>query len=144
MKACRQVPEIRAVLGDVSIDAIAAEHGFRRPTSLTSLVQQLCVAEFSATVTTPDPESLGGTVGLTVRGALRVAWVAGFEAWRGPAPIGSEGLFPPGAAVAASAQFGLSEQTDVFAIDNKGVLRVAWVAGAGSWHGPAEVALVLA
>ena len=63
-------------------------------------------------------------------GTLHVAWVVGGGAWNGPAPIGP-GIFPPGAAVAASNQFGISNQTDVFAVDRNGTLHVAWVVGGG-------------
>nr|WP_232460145.1 hypothetical protein [Burkholderia ubonensis] len=72
-------------------------------------------------------------------GALHVAWVNGGGGWNGPAPISPPGLFPPGAAVAASNQFGLSDQTDVFAVDGNGTLHVAWVNGAGGWNGPAPI-----
>jgi hypothetical protein len=40
--------------------------------------------------------------------------------------------------VAACQQFGLN-QTDVFAIDKNGTLRVAWVVGAGNWNGPSPI-----
>jgi hypothetical protein len=72
-------------------------------------------------------------------GALYVAWVDGAGAWKGPAQIGQPGLFPPGAAVAASNQFGLPDQTDVFAVGANGALYVAWVDGAGAWKGPAQI-----
>ncbi|WP_080413483.1 hypothetical protein [Burkholderia ubonensis] len=72
-------------------------------------------------------------------GALHVAWVNGAGGWNGPAPISPPGLFPAGAAVAASNQFGISDQTDVFAVDGNGILHVAWVNGAGGWNGPAPI-----
>nr|WP_256253643.1 hypothetical protein [Burkholderia ubonensis] len=77
--------------------------------------------------------------GVSSNGALHVAWVNGAGRWNGPAPISPPGLFPPGAAVAASNQFGLSDQTDVFAVDGNGTLHVAWVNGAGGWNGPAPI-----
>ncbi|MFC5567071.1 hypothetical protein ACFPOC_11705 [Rubellimicrobium aerolatum] len=72
-------------------------------------------------------------------GQLHVAWVSGVGAWNGPAPIGPAGLFPAGAAVAASPQYGVPDQTDVFAIGSNGQLHVAWVSGAGAWNGPAPI-----
>ena len=75
-------------------------------------------------------------------GTLNVMWVVGAGAWSGPVGIGPAGAFPPGAPVAASQQFGLT-QTDVFAVDNNGTLHVMWVVGAGAWAsvpiGPAGV-----
>ena len=69
-------------------------------------------------------------------GQLHVAWVSGAGNWNGPIGLGAAGLFPPGAAVAASPQYGVDKQTDVFAIGNNGQLHVAWVSGAGNWNGP--------
>ncbi|VWB44814.1 hypothetical protein BUB20358_02004 [Burkholderia ubonensis] len=77
--------------------------------------------------------------GVGSNGALHVAWVNGAGRWNGPAPISPPGLFPPGAAVAASNQFGISDQTDVFAVDGNGILHVAWVNGAGGWNGPVPI-----
>jgi hypothetical protein len=71
-------------------------------------------------------------------GTLNVAWVVEAGAWSGPAPIGPAGVFPAGAPLAASQQFGLN-QTDVFAVDNNGTLNVAWVVEAGAWTGPAPI-----
>jgi hypothetical protein len=59
--------------------------------------------------------------------------------WQGPAPIGAPRVFPPGAAVAASSQFGWSDQTDVFVVDGNGTLNVAWVRGDGGWQGPLPI-----
>src|ERR1022692_4583748 len=69
-------------------------------------------------------------------GALNVAWVVEAGAWGGPAPIGPAGIFPPGAQVAVSQQFGAVNQTDVFVVDNAGQLNVFWVNNAGGWGGP--------
>ncbi|MBG1252128.1 hypothetical protein [Burkholderia pseudomallei] len=73
------------------------------------------------------------------KGALNVAWVVGAGSWNGPIPISPPGLFPPGAAVAASNQFGIPNQTDVFVVDNQGALNVAWVVGADRWNGPVPI-----
>ena len=71
-------------------------------------------------------------------GALNVSWVVEAGAWQGPIRISPTGIAPPGAAVAASAQFGLT-QTDVFFVDNEGALNVAWVVEAGAWQGPIRI-----
>jgi hypothetical protein len=76
-----------------------------------------------------------------VKGALNVAWVVGGNAWNGPIPISPSGLFPLGGVVAASNQFGIPNQTDVFLIDMKGNLNVAWVVGSGAWNGPTPLTL---
>jgi hypothetical protein len=69
-------------------------------------------------------------------GQLYVKWVTGAGNWSGPVGLGPEGIFPPGAGVAASPQYGVDNQTDVFAVGNNGQLYVAWVTGAGNWSGP--------
>ncbi len=69
-------------------------------------------------------------------GATRVSWVQGAGKWAGPLSITPTGLSPAGANTAASNQFGISNQTDVFVVANDGVLRVSWVHGAGTWQGP--------
>src|SRR5207248_3701854 len=72
-------------------------------------------------------------------GAARVLWVAGAGRWSGPLAISRAGLAPAGAGLAASAQFGVPDQTDVFAVGNDGAVRVLWVAGAGHWNGPLAI-----
>jgi hypothetical protein len=69
-------------------------------------------------------------------GAVQVLWVDGGGAWNGPLGISPTGLAPPGAGLAASSQFGLPIQTDVFVVDNTGATDVVWVEGAGAWNGP--------
>jgi hypothetical protein len=73
-------------------------------------------------------------------GQLQVFWVESGGAWAGPGGIGPAGVFPPGTAVAASPQYGLPDQTDVFAIGDNGQLHVAWVVGGGAWNGPVSLA----
>jgi len=72
-------------------------------------------------------------------GTLNVFWVEGppleFE-WKGPLAISGKNFAPPGAFIAASQQFGSTDQTDVFVVDNSGTLTVCWVNGAGKWKGP--------
>src|SRR5262249_29145441 len=72
------------------------------------------------------------------QGRLNVSWVAKGGTWAGPLPISAAGLAPPGAAVAASQQFGL-DQTDVFFVDTQGRLNVSWVAKGGTWAGPLPI-----
>jgi hypothetical protein len=59
--------------------------------------------------------------------------------WNGPLSISLPGLAPAGAHLAASPQFGVPNQTDVFVVDANGALRVTWVQGAGTWNGPATI-----
>jgi hypothetical protein len=73
-------------------------------------------------------------------GTLQVVWVFNAGAWGGPGPIAPAGIFPPGAPVAASQQFGIS-QTDVFAADRNGTMHVAWVVNAGAWSSAPIVAV---
>lgn len=75
-------------------------------------------------------------------GQLQVAWAGQAAAGNGPVGLGPVGVFPPGAAVTASPQYGLDNQTDVFAVANNGQLQVAWAAGSGGWNGPVEIVLV--
>jgi hypothetical protein len=72
-------------------------------------------------------------------GTMNVLWVVGAGAWNGPAALGPVGKYSPGAPIAASQQFGLS-QTDVFAVDKNGALDVLWVVNAGAWAGPGQIA----
>jgi hypothetical protein len=74
------------------------------------------------------------TVG--INGQIHVAWVVGGGNWNGPLGLGAGGVFPAGASLAASPQYGVANQTDVFAIGNNGQLHVLWVVGAGNWNGP--------
>jgi hypothetical protein len=72
-------------------------------------------------------------------GRLNVASVVGAGvAWSGPSAI-SAAIFPPGANLAASQQFGLNNQTDVFVVDNGGRINVFWAEGVGEWSGPNEI-----
>jgi hypothetical protein len=71
-------------------------------------------------------------------GALTVSWVDGAGAWNGPAEISAPGMFLPNTSVTACQQVGLT-QTDVFAVDKNGALRVSWVDGGGAWQGPAAI-----
>lgn len=72
-------------------------------------------------------------------GALNVMWVVGGDSWQGPVRISAAGIAPPGADLAASPQYGLDQQTDIFFIDNSGALNVMWVVGGGSWQGPVPI-----
>ena len=70
-------------------------------------------------------------------GAIEVAWSTEAGRWNGPQQLGSK-QFNPGDRVAASAEFGQPDQTDVFAIDNDGGLQVSW-AISGNWSGPTTI-----
>jgi hypothetical protein len=72
-------------------------------------------------------------------GQLYVMWADGDDSWNNPYPIGAAGVFPPGAAVAASPQYGVPDQTDVFAVGNADQLTVTWVGKDGQWKGPATI-----
>jgi hypothetical protein len=69
-------------------------------------------------------------------GATKVSWVQGGRSWHGPLGISKPGLAPPGASLAASNQFGIPDQTDVFVVGTDGATGVSWVQGGGVWHGP--------
>jgi hypothetical protein len=72
-------------------------------------------------------------------GQLQVVWMyPGFN-WGGPAGIGPAGVFPPGAAVAASPHYGVNNRTDVFAVGNNGQLQVAWWSPGNGWNGPVGI-----
>ena len=70
---------------------------------------------------------------------LNVVWVVGDPAqrWNGPIRIGA-GL-KRGGSVAASPQFGIDAQTDVFAVNPDGVLVGFWVNTGNTWNGPVRV-----
>jgi hypothetical protein len=72
-------------------------------------------------------------------GQLYVMWADGDDSWNNPYPIGAAGVFPPRAAVAASAQYGVPDTTDVFAVGNAGQLTVTWVGKDGQRKGPATI-----
>jgi len=59
--------------------------------------------------------------------------------WIGPKAIGPAGLAPAGAPLAMSKDYGTSNQTDVFLIDNNGQLNMFWVDGIGHWNGPKPI-----
>jgi hypothetical protein len=73
-------------------------------------------------------------------GQLNVFSVVGTDAWTASQKIGAAGFAPPGARVAASQQYGLAGQTDVFLVDNTGQLNVFWIEGASNvWKGPRAI-----
>jgi len=57
----------------------------------------------------------------------------------GPVGISTEGFAPPGAGVAASARFGVANQTDVYVAQTSGAMNVFSVVGSGAWSGPAVI-----
>jgi hypothetical protein len=72
-------------------------------------------------------------------GVVNVCWVNGGGLWKGPHRLTPEGMAPPGAWLAASPQWGVDAQTDVFFVDNRGGLNVLWVHGGGAWNGPVRI-----
>jgi hypothetical protein len=72
-------------------------------------------------------------------GAIQVLWVQGAGPWHGPLAVSPGGLAPPGAGVAASPQFGVANQTDVFVVGNDGTTQVVWVKGQGAWNLPLAI-----
>jgi hypothetical protein len=76
---------------------------------------------------------------VAANGAVEVFWVDGAGAWNGPLAISAPGLATPGAHLAASQQFGIPNQTDVFVVDHTGTVQVLWVRGAGIWNGPLAI-----
>ena len=67
MRKLRTLAALDGLHGDVSLRAYAAAHGFQAPVSLTDLIHRT-ERKFHEGITTPDPEALGGSVDLTVRG----------------------------------------------------------------------------
>ena len=68
MKTVRSLPVSQSSAGPTGLSALAASQGMAAPVSVKQLLRLLSFATFEADVTTPDPESLGGTVKLTIRG----------------------------------------------------------------------------
>ena len=77
-------------------------------------------------------------------GQLNVCWVQSAGPWNGPEKIGAKNAAPAGANLAASQQFGIANQTDVFYFDDNGQLNVCWVQSAGSWNGPGKIGAKIA
>jgi hypothetical protein len=68
MKTVRTLPIVQDTSGPISLRSLASSQGFTPPVSVTKLLKRLSVKTFQASVTTPDPEALGGHVDLTIRG----------------------------------------------------------------------------
>jgi hypothetical protein len=71
--------------------------------------------------------------------AIHVSWVQGAGTWQGPLRITPTGVEEPSAELASSQQFGISNQTDVFAVEKDGTIDVSWVQGGGAWGGPLAI-----
>ena len=71
-------------------------------------------------------------------GALNVMWVVGDGTWQGPAPLTGPGATTPGAPIALAHQVDTNQLDAVFAGPD-GALNVMWVAGDGTWQGPAAL-----
>ncbi len=72
-------------------------------------------------------------------GQLNVFSATGSGPWSGARTIGPAGLARPGAALAVSQRFGVSDQTDVYVVDTKGQLNVFSAIGSGGWSGPQTI-----
>jgi hypothetical protein len=72
-------------------------------------------------------------------GTTRVSWVQGGGTWQGPLGITPTGFAAAGVALAASNQFGISNQTDVFVVGSDGATHVSWAQGRGTWKGPLQI-----
>lgn len=70
-------------------------------------------------------------------GALTVSWVVGGGSWNSQ-EISPQWLFPPGAPLVATQQFGVN-RTVVLLVDNWGAMEVMWADGGGAWQGPARL-----
>ena len=73
-------------------------------------------------------------------GQLNEFSVHGGGAWGAAVKIGKSGQYATRSFLAASQQFGLANQTDLFIVDKNGQLNVYWAHGAGAWsHDPTLV-----
>ncbi len=73
-------------------------------------------------------------------GQLNMFWVQGAGTWsKEPVVIGPKDFAVPGAPLAASQQFSVKNQTDVFLVDKNGQLNLFWVEGTGDWNGPKAI-----
>ncbi len=72
-------------------------------------------------------------------GTIGTYWVLNAGNWNGPVVISPGGYAPAGGGLAAGNQFGIADQTDVFATGTSGATTVFWVDNAGNWAGPQNV-----
>jgi hypothetical protein len=75
------------------------------------------------------------------KGALQLFSISGDSDWSGPLQIGEPGITTSGAYIAASPQFGVAHQYDIFFINQTGTKApgwpvVMWGPGTNSWTGP--------
>ncbi len=59
--------------------------------------------------------------------------------WNGPVALSATGFAPPGAPLCTGPQFGVTNQTNVWVVDNSGRLVVFLVECVGGWNGPVAV-----
>jgi hypothetical protein len=85
-------------------------------------------------------------------GQLNLFWAEGTGDWNGPKPIGPAGIVPSaktsskGAYVGTSQQFGATNRTNVFILNESGTNGPGWptefwVEGSGQWSGPAALVI---
>jgi hypothetical protein len=74
------------------------------------------------------------------KGQLNVFSVQGAGSWsQQPVVVGPKDFAVSGAPLAASQQFGVKNQTDIFLVDKNGALNLFWAEGAGAWNGPKQI-----
>jgi hypothetical protein len=73
-------------------------------------------------------------VGISKNGKITIGWVVGGSPWNAPLEL-FQADYEPGTDVAASQQFGIHNQTDVFAVNKRGNLTVIYITGS-NWEGP--------
>jgi hypothetical protein len=113
---------------------VALPSGFMFPVGANIAVSQ----QFGVSPPRTDVFVVDSNGALTVTGFNPPVAGPGPIGWQTTQEITAQHLFPPGAPVAASQQFGL-QQTDVFVVDNNGQLNVVWWASGfnnNNWQGP--------
>ncbi|MGC1761305.1 MAG: hypothetical protein WA742_18300 [Candidatus Cybelea sp.] len=70
-----------------------------------------------------------------VNGQISLFWTENAGPWNGPVKLLPGTAVPPGSGLAVSPQFGVTNQTDIFFLNNAGQPGVQWVVAAGAWQG---------
>ena len=72
-------------------------------------------------------------LGVTANGAVTVTSATGQGGWHST-PITAPRFAPPGAAIATSPQYGVTNQTDAFVTTTNGTINLLWATSQGPWH----------
>lgn len=75
-----------------------------------------------------------------VDGNLMVHWDGPDDRWNGPAALSGSGLFVPGGGVTLAQRAAIPDQTDAFAIDTTGAIKVWSAVGSGHWQATDSIA----